>query len=119
MTGHEEFVGEELLPVVGTTDLSAMSRGEPGLPQRFTWREREYRIVGVIGKWKSSGPCRGGGKEIYLRRHWYKVITVPGATMTIYFDRQARNPNRPKARWWIYTMQLGHHLPEGSVGHTS
>jgi len=24
--------------------------------------------------------------------------------MTIYFDRQAKDRSKPKARWWIYTV---------------
>lgn len=99
----EEFVGEELVPVAGTAEVAGMSRREPGLPQRFTWRGTEYSIVGVIEQWKSHGPCRSGGGEVYLRRHWYKILTDPPAVLTIYFERQARTAKRPKARWWIYS----------------
>jgi phosphoribosylglycinamide formyltransferase-1 len=102
---REEFVSEELKPMAGTADTAAMSRGEAGLPGRFTWRGREYRVAGVIRKWKSSGPCRSGGGERYLRRHWYRVLTEPPAIMTVYYERQARLPKRPKARWWIYTVE--------------
>ena len=102
---REEFVSEELTPVAGTADTAAMSRGEAGLPGRFTWRGREYRVAGVIRRWKSSGPCRSGGGERYLRRHWYRVLTEPPAIMTVYCERQARLPKRPKARWWIYTVE--------------
>ena len=104
-SSREEFVSEALTPVAGTSDATGMARGEPGLPERFTWREREYRIAGVIRQWKSSGPCRHGSSEMYLRRHWYKIVTDPPMTMTIYCDRQAKNRKRPKARWWIYTIE--------------
>lgn len=103
----EEFICEEMTPVPGTGDVAAMSRREPGLPGRFTWRGDEYRIAGVIRKWTSSGPCRSGGGEMYLRRHWYKVLTDSPTVMTIYCDRQAKNRKRPKARWWIYTVESG------------
>ncbi len=99
------FICEAMTPVAGTGDATAMARGEPGLPKLFTWREQEYRIAGVIKQWKTSGPCRSGGSEMYLRRHWYKVITDPPMIMTIYCDRQAKNRKRPKARWWIYTIE--------------
>jgi hypothetical protein len=105
--GPEEFVGEAMTPVGGTGDAAAMGRGEPGLPGRFRWRGREYRIAGLIRKWKSSGPCRSGGGEVYLRRHWYKVLTEPPGVMTIYCDRQAKDRKRPKARWWVYTVEPG------------
>lgn len=100
----EEFICEAMTPVVGTGDAADMARGEPGLPKRFTWRTQEYRIVGVVRKWKSHGPCRNGSREMYLRRHWYKIITDPPMLMTVYFDRQAKNRKRSKARWWVYTI---------------
>jgi hypothetical protein len=109
----EEFICEALTPVAGTGEAAAMSRGEPGLPGLFTWRGGQYRIVGVIRKWKSTGPCRSGGGEVYLRRHWYKVVTDPHMVMTIYCDRQAKNRKRPKARWWVYTA-----APAGGAGST-
>jgi len=102
---REQFVSEPLVPVAGTGATSGMARGEPGLPQRFTWRGRDYRVLAVLQQWKSSGPCRSGGGEVYLRRHWYKVLTEPRAILTIYFERQANHPRRPKARWWVYSIE--------------
>ncbi len=104
---QEEFVSEEIVPVAGTASTAGMARGEPGLPGRFTWRQTQYRVVQVLQTWKTSGPCRSGADEIYLRRHWYKVLTDPHAVMTLYFERQAVHPRRPKARWWIYSHQRG------------
>ncbi len=102
---REEFICEAMAPVCGTGDVAGMSRGEPGVPERFMWREKEYRIAGVISKWKSSGPCRSGAAEMYLRRHWYRVLTDPPMIMTIYCDRQPKNCKHPKARWWVYTIE--------------
>jgi len=101
----EQFICEPLAPVVGTADAAAMATGAPGLPRRFTWRDREYRIAGVIRGWKSTGPCHSGSTEVYLRRHWYTILTDPPMVMTIYCDRQARDRKRPKARWWVYTVE--------------
>ena len=104
-SGCDEFICEALTPVAGTGTAADMAHGEPGLPRLFTWRGQEYRITGVIQKWKSTGPCRNGSRELYLRRHWYKILTDPPMIMTIYCDRQAKNPKRPKARWWVYTIE--------------
>jgi hypothetical protein len=104
---QEEFISEQIVPVPGTASTAGMARGEPGLPARFTWRGRQYRVVRVMQTWKTSGPCRSGADEIYLRRHWYKIRTDPDAVMTLYFERQAVHPRRPKARWWIYSLQRG------------
>ncbi len=102
---HEEFVSEQIVPVPGTASTARMARGEPGLPARFTWRDTQYRVVQVVQTWRTSGPCRSGADEIYLRRHWYKVLTDPHGVMTLYFERQALHPRRSKARWWIYSIQ--------------
>ena len=103
----EEFVSEPILPEPGRGDAAAMARGEPGLPARFTWRGRAYRVLGLVRQWKTSGPCRHGSGEMYLRRHWYRVVTDPSAEMTVYCDRQACDRRRPKARWWVYSVRLG------------
>lgn len=102
---QEEFIGQAIVPVAGTGDAVAMSRGEPGVPGVFSWRDTEYRVVQIVSQWKTSGPCKSGSKEMYLRRHWYKIITAPAMVMTIYCDRQGKNPKRPKQRWWLYTIE--------------
>ncbi len=79
-----EFVCERIAPVPGTMDVAGMLRGEPGLPARFVWREREYAVAGVLsqGWWGGSG----------------------GEEMTIYFDRQPRSRREAKARWWLHAV---------------
>jgi hypothetical protein len=101
----EEFVSEPIEPVAGTFDTAAMTRREPGLPQRFIWRGTEYTLAAVLETWKEDGPCRHGSGEMYLRKHWYKILTEQGARMTIYFDRQARSRQKSKTRWWLYTIE--------------
>jgi len=101
---REQFICEPLTPVAGAGDAAAMARGEPGLPAVFTWRDVEYRVAGVIRTWKTSSPCRSGSAEMYLRRHWYEILTDPPLVMTVYCDRQAKDRKRPKARWWVYTI---------------
>ncbi|MCJ7544915.1 MAG: DUF6504 family protein [Phycisphaerae bacterium] len=103
-----------MTPASGTGDVAGMARGEPGLPASFTWRGRKYRVAGVIRKWKSSGPCRSGGGEMYLRRHWWKILTDPPMVMTVYCDRQAKDRRHAKARWWVYTVAAaGRPSPSG------
>ena len=66
-----------------------MSRGEPGLPGGFSWRQETYTIQRVMSRWKSSGTDRG---ERYLRRHWYRIQTTTGEYMTVYCQRQIKKP---------------------------
>ena len=100
----EEFVSEPIMPVEGTFDATGMTRGEPGLPSRFVWREQEYEVAEVLERWKESGPCKSGSPEMYLRKHWFKIRADDGLEMTIYFERQARTKRQSKKRWWLYTI---------------
>ena len=100
----EEFISEPIKPVAGTFDTAGMTRGEPGLPGRFVWRQQEYAVAEVLQAWKESGPCRSGGPEQYLRKHWFKIRTDNGLEMTVYFERQARTKRQAKNRWWLYTI---------------
>lgn len=99
----EQFVSEPVTPT-GGFDASAMSRGEPGLPRGFVWREQPYLIDEVLTSWITSSP-EGGRGEMYVRRHWYELRTECGQLMKIYCDRQAKSAHRPKQRWWLYTIQ--------------
>ena len=101
----EEFISEPIKPVAGTFDTAAMTRGEPGLPGRFIWRDKEYAVADVLETWQQLGPDKGGGPERYLRKHWFKIRTEDGPEMTIYFERQARAKRQDKTRWWLYTIK--------------
>lgn len=97
---QETFISEAITPDAGTFDLSAMARGEPGLPTGFTWQNRHYAIVDVMLSWKSNG--RHGEAAGYLRRHWFKVRTDTNEVMTLYCLRQAKDKRK---RWWIYSLE--------------
>ena len=101
-TPSEEFVGEALIPTPGSFDATAMSRGEAGCPREFTWRGEKHVIAELVSSWKGTGKDRG---ETYLRRHCFRIRTAGGLTMSIYCERQSRNTKKPKARWWIYSIQ--------------
>ncbi len=108
--GHErsdpEFICEPMTPMPGTANSRDMARGLPGLPARFTWRDEVHEVLEVLAAWKQSGRERGG-TEIYLRRHWSQIRTASGMVLTLYCDRQAKNRNSPKRRWWVYTLDEG------------
>ena len=101
----DKFISEPIKPLADTFETAAMTRGEPGLPDRFVWRDTQYSVAEVIEVWKETGPCRSGGPEKYLRKHWYKIRTADSQTMTLYFERQARSRGGNKTRWWLYTIK--------------
>ena len=100
----EQFVSEAIKPVAGSCDAAAMSRGAPGLPAGFVWRGKEYTVTDVVEAWKESGPCRSGGGERYLRKHWWRIRTGNGVEVVVYFERQARSKGQDKTRWWLYSV---------------
>jgi Domain of unknown function (DUF6504) len=101
----DEFISEPIKPVQGTFDTGGMTRGEPGLPGRFIWRDKEYIVAELLEKWKQTGPCKSGSPEMYLRKHWFRVRCTDGTEMTIYFERQPRAKVQRKTRWWLYTVR--------------
>ncbi len=102
MASEAEFVGEAIEPVGGSMRVGDMLRGQPGVPMRFRWRDREYAVVAVLETWKSTGPCRSGSPEQYVRAHWYRIRTEGGTEMTLYCDRQKRK-DRPRIEWRLYS----------------
>jgi len=101
---NEEFVSEPIEPVAGTFDATPMTRGEPALPGRFIWRDKEYTVAEVLQAWKELGPCKSGAHEKYLRKHWFRIKTGTGREMTVYFERQPRSKSQNKMRWWLYSI---------------
>jgi hypothetical protein len=102
----EDFIGEQIKPIKGTFDTHAMAKGEPGLPKRFIWRDKEYEVQTLLEKWKEASGRKKGG-EIYVRKHWYRVETTNGYIMKIYFERKAKSKTQWKTRWWLYSIKQG------------
>lgn len=99
---HTQFVSEPIRPEANSYAIDAMSRGEPGLPKAFTWRGKRYEIARVEASWKGHGKDRG---DVYVRRHWYDVVTVCGRRMRLYFDRNPGRSGSRASRWWIYSVE--------------
>lgn len=103
---REDLISEPIVPQPGTFDVGAMTTGEPGLPTQFTWRKTLYTVAQVLETWKESGPCPYSKTEMYLRKHWYRLRTTTGETMTLYFNRQPRRGKPGKTdRWILYSMR--------------
>jgi len=106
----EQFVGDVLKPATETCDAAAMAAGEPGLPRQFTWRSETIQVATVLRAWRETGPCPFGGGEMYVRKHWYQILTTAGSTLKVYFERQSRG-RRKGARWWLYSMEEPEAVP--------
>ena len=99
------FVSEAITPLDQSFDTSAMARGEPGLPQLFRWRDKDYQIAEVLQRWKVHGPCAHGSGERYLRKHAYRVRTTDGSILQISFQRSfGRGKFQARRRWWVLSV---------------
>ena len=97
------FISESITPIAGQFDSIAMGRGEPGLPAEFEWRGRTFKIVKKQDQWKQSSPeGRRAGAEVYLRRHYYKLLMSDSSVWTVYFVRQSPRSGSTKRRWFLY-----------------
>lgn len=114
---RKRFISEAITPVDASFATSSMCTGEPGLPVRFRWRNTLYEVARVLEKWKSTGDCRHGSGEQYVRKHWFRVEVTDGTQMEIYFDRQPRS-GKNKKRWWLATIVKDEKKGNHDVGAT-
>jgi phosphoribosylglycinamide formyltransferase-1 len=100
----ERFISEAIKPVTETADTSRMAIGGPGLLRKFVWRGRTVTVTAVLSTWRETGKCHHGSPEMYVRKHWYEVVTESDGTMKLYFERQPRR-GRKGARWWLFSIR--------------
>jgi len=102
--GNTRFVGEPIEPVAGTADVGRMAAGEPGLPQRFVWRDEQHEVAEVLETAKRYSDCTHGSGERYLRKHVYRIRTTAGDEMKLSFVRQPRSASERRHRWWLQAI---------------
>lgn len=94
----QRLISQPILPLAGTADISAMTRGEPGLPAGFVWNKQEFRIREKLEAHKSYGNDHThGSDEKYLQKHWYELAMDDDTVWKVYFDRYAK-------RWWLHSI---------------
>lgn len=98
------FISEALKPI-GGFDTQAMAQGEPGLPEKFRWRARTFRIAEILESWKEYGDCKHGSGERYLRRHCHRLRTVDGVILKVYFQRSFGRGTKTASRWWLQSLE--------------
>jgi hypothetical protein len=90
------FVSRPIKPR-GNEFITQSSSGPP-VPRTFAWDDRTLRISAVLRTWRGTKSDRG---DVYLKRHWFELRTEEGATIEVYYDRDAR---RGASQWWLYTI---------------
>ena len=98
------WVHEPIQPIIEPESTEARATGEPVLPMRFLWRNREYAVAEVMRRWKGFSPGTSAMPDRYLRKHWFRIRTTEGLEMDLYFERQARSAGSAKTRWWLFTV---------------
>jgi hypothetical protein len=103
----DRLISESITPILATdadADPEALA-GEPVLPRRFVWRGAEHVVAEVLERWKEYSSGSPAMPDRYLRKHWYRVRTVAGVEMTLYFERKARSKGQAKRRWWLFSVR--------------
>ena len=106
MKKSEEFISEYIKPDKNSFNVSFMSSGMPGVPMKFSWRDKEYRVVKIIDFWKSMSNCKGSfmtaeNSEKYVRKHYFKLKLDSGDIVTLYCPRGVNK----SSKWVIYTIE--------------
>lgn len=91
------FVSRPIKPD-GPELLTQPTGSEPPVPRAFVWNDRTLKISVVLRTWRGTKTDRG---DAYLKRHWFELRTEDGATIEVYYDREAR---RDASQWWLYTI---------------
>lgn len=102
------FVSEPLQPEKESFDPLRMAQGEPGLPQKFRWREQEFMITEVLEQWKEYDDCKHGSGEQYVRKHGYRLRTNQGSVWRVYFQRtfgRSKSNKSASSRWWLHSVE--------------
>jgi len=92
-----KFVSAAIVSL-GEGFITAVTGSEPPVPRAFSWKGRTLAIAAVLRSWRSTKTDRG---DAYLKRYWFELRTEDGATIEVYYDRDAR---RRAAQWWLYTI---------------
>jgi hypothetical protein len=93
-----KFVSRPITPS-GHGFITEANGSEPPVPRAFVWDGRTLAIAAVLRSWRSTKGDRG---DNYLKRHWFELETSDGATIEVYYDREACRGSSP---WWLYTIQ--------------
>jgi len=111
-----EFFSEE---IEVWFEVEPLLEKRPGVPDGFTWRGREYRIVQLLREWHDYRK-RGKTAAFYTKergaywvkaserrgswgvgRDYYRVRTDTGEVFDIYYDRSPRRQQR-KGFWVLW-----------------
>ena len=104
-----------LYPITVAWDDPPLLKKKPRCPDRFTWLEREFTIVELLGEWRDYGRrgrmasnMRPGNSRRARRRgsrgvgrFYYRVRVRGGRVFELYFDRAAAGKNPAEEGWFI------------------
>lgn len=100
------FISEYIKPDKDSFNTSFMASGMPGVPMKFSWRNKEYRVVKIIDFWKDTRNCKGAymtdsNAEKYVKNHYFKLRLDSDDVVTVYCPRGASK----SSKWVMYTME--------------
>ncbi|MFN2137362.1 MAG: DUF6504 family protein [Candidatus Promineifilaceae bacterium] len=108
-------------PITVEWDTPPLLEKKPRCPDRFTWHERSFEIIEVLGEWRDY---RRRGRMAYnmrpeharrallrgsrgVGRYYFRVCVRGGHVYELYFDRAAAG-KESSAQGWFISRDLGH-----------
>ncbi len=103
-------------PIQAYFSQAPMLEKIPGCPDGFTWRDRSYQIIEILGEWHNyerrgrmarnmkpehaAAAARHGSWGV--GQDYYRVRVDTRQIFDIYFDRSPRDAIHRKGNWYIY-----------------
>jgi hypothetical protein len=97
-------------------DKAPMFEKTPTCPSKFTWRDRDYIIVELLGEWRDY-ERRGRYKRNMQPQHavvasqrgswgvglfFFRVRVETAQIFELYFDRAPKSSDQRKGEWYLY-----------------
>jgi len=106
-------------PITVSWDEAPLLEKKPRCPDRFTWLDRQFEIVELLGEWRdyrrrgrmASNMQPAHAQRARLRgsrgvgRFYFRVRVRGGRIYDIYFDRAAAGSD-PAAKGWFISREI-------------
>ena len=106
-------------PITVAWDEPPLLEKKPRCPDRFTWLERQFEIVDLLGEWrdyrrrgrKASNMQPAHARRARLRgsrgvgRFYFRIRVEDGRVFEMYYDRAAHGSDQRKGSWFL-TQEL-------------
>ena len=102
-------------PISVQFDIPPALEKKPTCPDAFTWREQEFRVLGLLSEWvdnrrrgrmaRNMRPSHAERASIQgswgVGRYFFRVEVVGGRKFELYYDRAPEDALKRKGQWFL------------------